>query len=105
MRSFEAGQDMLESEGVVGSGVRVTKYTSLVNHYVPNKQQLDVNNPEWRHKFLTYTLHDPALVDRVALSTTSCEETIVKVLLRQTRIPELGDKFSSRHGQKGYRSL
>lgn len=102
---FEAGQDLLESEGIVGSGLRVSKNTTLMNHYVPNSVQPDPNNIDVKKAFLRYSLHDPAYVDRVAMTTTRDEMTLVKVLLRQTRVPERGDKFSSRHGQKGYCSM
>lgn len=44
---------------------------------------------------------ETAVVDRVALCTDKRGNLSVKFMIRQTRRPELGDKFSSRHGQKG----
>lgn len=35
------------------------------------------------------------------ITTTESNASVVKIQTRQTRRPEIGDKFSSRHGQKG----
>ena len=43
----------------------------------------------------------PSYIDKVMITSTEDESHLVKLLLRQTRRPEIGDKFSSRHGQKG----
>ena len=56
----------------------------------------------------SYKLHvsrfkgpETVFVDKVLISSNQDEPFIIKVLTRHTRRPELGDKFSSRHGQKG----
>jgi DNA-directed RNA polymerase III subunit RPC2 len=50
---------------------------------------------------LSYKSPVSGYVDKVVISDTENDQTLIKVLIRQTRRPELGDKFSSRHGQKG----
>jgi DNA-directed RNA polymerase III subunit RPC2 len=46
-------------------------------------------------------LPEEVYADQVMIASTEKDDMLIKVLLRQTRIPEVGDKFSSRHGQKG----
>ena len=48
--------------------------------------------------------NEKSVVDKVLITNGEQDAPVVKVLLRQVRRPEVGDKFSSRHGQRGLRS-
>lgn len=65
----------------------------------PNLQNTDASS--YRETPAYYKGPIPSYVDQVMMSVSDNDQTLIKVLLRQTRTPELGDKFSSRHGQKG----
>eukprot|EP00461_Guttulinopsis_vulgaris_P003063 UN03064 len=44
---------------------------------------------------------DSGVCDAVMLTTDADSNTVVKMRVRSIRVPTIGDKFASRHGQKG----
>jgi DNA-directed RNA polymerase III subunit RPC2 len=50
---------------------------------------------------MSYKSGAPSYVDKVLITSNENEQFLIKVMLRQVRRPEIGDKFASRHGQKG----
>ncbi|VEU21761.1 DEKNAAC102486 [Brettanomyces naardenensis] len=70
------------------------------NRNQPQEQQQD-HEQQFREAPMVYRGPEKSYVDQVMMTVGDNDQALIKVLLRQTRRPELGDKFSSRHGQKG----
>lgn len=83
----------------------------LINKSMPTVTQTPVAGDdskkagEFKEVPITYKGSVPSYVEKVMISSNNEDAYIFKLLLRQTRRPELGDKFSSRHGQKGVTGL
>lgn len=80
----------------------------MVNKSIPIQSDIDSVNSgnvqsetEYQDAEVAYKGSVPSYVEKVMVSTNAEDDTIFKLLLRQNRVPEVGDKFSSRHGQKG----
>ncbi|KAI9138686.1 DNA-directed RNA polymerase [Paraphysoderma sedebokerense] len=101
--------DILDRDGLAAPGEQVKQGQIYVNKQIPTGTTADPtpNSKDVGFKSapMSYKYPVPAHIDKVMLSTTDNDQTLVKVLIRQTRRPELGDKFSSRHGQKGVTGL
>lgn len=96
----------LTQDGTAEVGARLnTGDVYMIKNYPTNTASTgigsDTGNDGWKNLDMAYKMPDPGYVDKVMLSVNESETMIVKVLTRQTRRPEIGDKFSSRHGQKG----
>ncbi|KAK4247098.1 hypothetical protein P885DRAFT_69931 [Corynascus similis CBS 632.67] len=96
----------LDKDGLAVVGYRVHSGETMIMKETPIDQTStgigsDRGSDDFRPAPINYRIPDPAYIDKVMVSNTEKNTAIVKVQTRQTRRPELGDKFSSRHGQKG----
>lgn len=99
---------LLESDGLAAVGEKVSAGEIYINKLTPEQaMSAGITGSDAGRQVSytptpqTYKLADPSYIDKVMISTTEGESQIIKVQTRQTRRPEVGDKFSSRHGQKG----
>lgn len=98
--------DIIEGDGLAGVGERVDPGDVYVNKQSPsnandNSFTGQASTVPYKNAPMVYKSPVAGYVDKVMLTDTENDQTLIKVLIRQTRRPELGDKFSSRHGQKG----
>ncbi|EFN82912.1 DNA-directed RNA polymerase III subunit RPC2 [Harpegnathos saltator] len=100
--------DILDADGIAMPGERVEDKKVLVNKSVPSQSIDRVNTgsdaspkTQYRDAEIYYKGLEPAYVEQSLLTSNADDSFLIKLLLRQTRRPEIGDKLSSRHGQKG----
>jgi ribA/ribD-fused uncharacterized protein len=86
----------LDERGIIREGEVVDDQTVIVGRYmvVPGSNEI-------KDASVTPGLHTLGRVDSVVVLHQNDGRLLVKIRVIQMRIPVLGDKFSSRHGQKG----
>ena len=97
---------LLDEHGLAQVGEKVSAGEVYILKQVPLNTSSsglgsDYGSNEYKDTPMTYRLPDHSYIDKVLLSVTESDNRLIKVQTRQTRRPEVGDKFSSRHGQKG----
>ncbi|KDQ54565.1 hypothetical protein JAAARDRAFT_38245 [Jaapia argillacea MUCL 33604] len=98
--------DIIQMDGLAGVGERVDPGDVYVNKQTPTNANDNTFSGQaatvpYKNSPMSYKSPVAGNIDKVMITDTENEQTLIKVLIRQTRRPELGDKFSSRHGQKG----
>ncbi|KAK7314087.1 hypothetical protein VNO77_39297 [Canavalia gladiata] len=99
---------ILDDDGIAAPGeilrpndIYINKQ-SPIDTRVPNTgSAANLPDSAYRPNYQTFKGHGGEVVDRVVLCSDKNNNISIKFLIRHTRRPELGDKFSSRHGQKG----
>eukprot|EP00177_Eucheuma_denticulatum_P008879 GFKZ01016117.1.p1 GENE.GFKZ01016117.1~~GFKZ01016117.1.p1 ORF type:complete len:1238 (-),score=175.17 GFKZ01016117.1:636-4349(-) len=105
-----ARYEVLDDDGIVAPGEQISQGMIYVNKEVPSGDGqggaglpgvVGIGATQYAPQPLSHKTASTVVADRVLLTSNDREHVVVKVMLRETRRPELGDKFSSRHGQKG----
>ena len=97
---------LLESDGVVMHEAQVTGGDVIIGRTSPPRfmeeyKEFEIKGPYRRDTSIGVRASENGVVDSVFVTENEEGGKMFKVRVRDMRTPEIGDKFASRHGQKG----
>ncbi|MCD6279963.1 DNA-directed RNA polymerase subunit B [Candidatus Micrarchaeota archaeon] len=102
----EESYKYLDEDGLISPEVPVSGGDVIVGNTSPPRfleeiSVFGVTEEKRRENSLSIKSGDKGIVDSVMVTNGIDGNRMVKVRVRDIKVPELGDKFSTRHGQKG----
>ena len=100
----EASYKFLEGDGIVYTEAEVNEGEVLIGKMSPPKflsEAREISIKTKKESSITMRQEEKGIVDAIFITEDDEGNKIVQVRTRDPRIPELGDKFATAHGQKG----
>lgn len=96
----------LDEDGIVNPETYVEEGDVIVGKTSPPKflgssEEVKMGLAADRETSKTISHGEAGTIDKVMITETEEGNKLIKVKMRTQRVPELGDKFATRHGQKG----
>ena len=86
------------SDEVLIGRISPLRFLGTMDQFITGVENIRETSVRLRHG-------DEGVVDRIFLSETIDGTKLIKVVIRDLKVPEIGDKLASRHGQKGVIAL
>ncbi len=108
VKGYKSEKDyrLLESDGIVYPEAVVSEGDVIIGKTSPPRflsslDEYNLTSSSRRESSSTLKHGEKGIVDFVLLTENVEGNKLIQVRIRDQRIPEIGDKFTSRHGQKG----
>ena len=98
-----ANYDKLDANGIIKENTLIEDRDIIIGKVLPIKENKNDFTKTMKHsdESISFRTHEESYVDKNYIETNGDGYNFCKVRIRNYRKPVIGDKFSSRHGQKG----